>query len=190
MSQTIRHEEFFPTQDRVNFCLLFGPSTIWMKLTHIVALPGGSDSKESTCNRGDLGSIPGLGRFPGGEHCNPLQYSSLENSHGQRSLAGYNPWGGKESDLTEWLSTHTHKHTHTHTHIIKGNLMNLVYQFKCSVQSLSHVRLFVTPWTATHQASLSITSFHLLKLMSIESVMPSNYLILWRTVQKRSSQPR
>ena len=48
-----------------------------------------------------------------------------------------------------------------------------------SVQSLSHVRLFATPWTATHQASLSITSSRsLLKLMSIESVMPSNHLIL------------
>ena len=48
-----------------------------------------------------------------------------------------------------------------------------------SVQSLNHVRLFSTPWTAAHQASLSITnSWSLLKLMSIESVMPSNYLIL------------
>ena len=48
-----------------------------------------------------------------------------------------------------------------------------------SVQSLSHVRLFATPWTAARQASLSITnSQSLLKLMSIESVMPSNYLIL------------
>ena len=48
-----------------------------------------------------------------------------------------------------------------------------------SVQSLSHARLFVTPWTATHQVPLPITnSQSLLKLMSIESVMPSNYLIL------------
>ena len=48
-----------------------------------------------------------------------------------------------------------------------------------SVQSLSRVRLFVTPWTAVRQASLSITnSRSLLKLMSIESVMPSNHLIL------------
>ena len=48
-----------------------------------------------------------------------------------------------------------------------------------SVQSLSHFRLFVTPWTAAHQASLSITNFlSLLKLMSIESVMPSNHFIL------------
>ena len=48
-----------------------------------------------------------------------------------------------------------------------------------SVQSLSHVRLFVTPWTAAHQASLSITnSWSLLKLTSIESVKPSYHLIL------------
>ena len=50
-----------------------------------------------------------------------------------------------------------------------------------SVQSLSHVQLFATPWTAAHQASLSITnSWSLLKLMSIESVMPSNHLVLCR----------
>ena len=50
-----------------------------------------------------------------------------------------------------------------------------------SVQSLSRVWLFATPWTAAHQASLSITSSQsLLKLMSIESVMPSNHLILCR----------
>ena len=48
-----------------------------------------------------------------------------------------------------------------------------------SVQSLSHVRLFVTPWTAARQTSLSITNSQSLpKLMSIESVMPSNHLIL------------
>ena len=48
-----------------------------------------------------------------------------------------------------------------------------------SVQSLSHVQLFVTPWTAAHQASLSITNCRsLLRLMSIKSVMPSNHLIL------------
>ena len=50
-----------------------------------------------------------------------------------------------------------------------------------SVQSLSHIRLFATQWTAADQASLFITnSWSLLKLMSIESVMPSNHLILCR----------
>ena len=58
----------------------------------------------------------------------------------------------------------------------------------CSVQSLSLVQLFVTPWTASCQASLSITnSRSLLKLMSIESVMPSNHLILCRPLLLPSS---
>ena len=55
--------------------------------------PAGSDSKESACNVGDLGLIPGLGRSPGGGHGNPLQYSCLENPHGQKSLVGYSPRG-------------------------------------------------------------------------------------------------
>ena len=63
-------------------------------------------------------------------------------------------------------------HTHTHTHIY-------IYTYISSVQSFSLVWLFVTPWTTASQASLSITnSLSLLKLMSIESVMPSNYPIL------------
>ena len=63
---------------------------------------------------------------------------------------GYGPWGHKESDMTQQ-----------------------------TVQSPSCVRLFVTPWTAARQASLSLTnSESLLTLMSIESVMPSNHLIL------------
>ena len=65
-----------------------------------VIFPGGSDGKESACNAGDLGSIPGLGRSPGGGHGSPLQYSCLENPHGQRRLAGYSPWGRTESDMT------------------------------------------------------------------------------------------
>ena len=57
--------------------------------------------------------------------------------------------------------------------------MNLKGTQFSSAQLLSSVRLFVTPWTAAHQASLSITnSRSLLKLMSIESEMPSNHLIL------------
>ena len=63
--------------------------------------PGGSDGKESACNAGDLVSIYGLGRSPGGGHGNPLQDSCLENPDGQRSLAGYST----ESDTIEQLST-------------------------------------------------------------------------------------
>ena len=56
--------------------------------------PGGSDGKEPTCNAGDLGLTPGLGRSPGGGHGNPLQYSCLENPDGQSSLMCNSPWGG------------------------------------------------------------------------------------------------
>ena len=58
----------------------------------------GSDGKESTCNEGNLGLILGLGRSPRGGHDNPLQYSCLENPHGQSSLVGYNPQGHEELD--------------------------------------------------------------------------------------------
>ena len=73
-----------------------------------LGFPSSSNGKESTCNVGDLGSIPGLGRSPGGGHGDPLKYSCLENPHGQRSLAGYSPWGCKESDRTELLRTAQH----------------------------------------------------------------------------------
>ena len=69
-------------------------------------LPYSSSDKESVGNAGDQGLIPGLGRSSGEEYGNPLQYSCLENFHGQRSLAGYSPWGRKESDTTE---RQTHK---------------------------------------------------------------------------------
>ena len=54
-----------------------------------------------SCNAGDVDSIPGLRRSPGGGQGNPLQYSFLENPHRQRSLVGYSPWVCKESDITE-----------------------------------------------------------------------------------------
>ena len=72
--------------------------------------------KESACNAGDLGLIPGSGRSPGGGHGNLLQCSCLENPHGQRSLAGCSPWGRAGLDTTmrqsqartlPWLSTLT-----------------------------------------------------------------------------------
>ena len=74
--------------------------------TALYICSGGLDYKEYACNVGDLGLIPGLGRSPGGGHGNPLQYSCLENPHGQRSLVGFSPWGHKESDMTERRSLH------------------------------------------------------------------------------------
>ena len=96
-----------------------------------MGLLGGLEGKESTYNEGDLSLIPALGRSPRGGHGNPLQYSCLENLHGQRSLEGQNPWGRKESDTTEQLST-------THRIIVYMPITG-------SVQFLSHVRLFATP---------------------------------------------
>ena len=71
-----------------------------------LGFPCGSDGRKFTFNAGDQGSIPGLEKSPGGDHSNSLQYSCLENPNGQRSLAGYSPWGLKESDMTERQSTH------------------------------------------------------------------------------------
>ena len=70
----------------------------------ISGFPGGSGGKESTCNVGDLGSVPGLERFPGGGDDNPLQYSCLENPHGQRNLVGYHSWGRRVRH--DWASKH------------------------------------------------------------------------------------
>ena len=50
---------------------------------------------------GDVGSIPGSGRSPGGGNSNPVQYSCLENPRGQWSLVDDSPWGRKEPDMTE-----------------------------------------------------------------------------------------
>ena len=65
-----------------------------------MGFPDGSDGKETACNAGDPGSIPRL-QSPGEGNGNPLQHSRLENPDGQRSLAGYNRWGLKESNTTE-----------------------------------------------------------------------------------------
>ena len=86
---------------------------------------GGSDSKESACNAGTLGSISGLGRLPGAGHGNSLRYSCLENPHGQRSLADYSPLACKELDTTERLSTaqHIHAYLSLSLTIINGNIL-------------------------------------------------------------------
>ena len=69
--------------------------------TVFLGFPGGLDGKESACNVGDLGSIPGLGRPPEGGHSSPLKYSCLENAHGQGA------WQAKVHNIAKsqtWLS--------------------------------------------------------------------------------------
>ena len=62
----------------------------------------------SPANAGDGGSIPGSEWSPGEGNGNPLQYTCLENPHGQRSLVGYSPWGHKELDTAEQVSPAAH----------------------------------------------------------------------------------
>ena len=69
----------------------------------------GSDGKESACNAGGSGSNAGWERSPGEGNGRTLQYSWLKEFHGQRSLAGYNPWGHKESVYR--ISCHLHPKT-------------------------------------------------------------------------------
>ena len=70
-----------------------------------MGFPGDSVSKESACNAGDLSSIPGLRRSPGeGNGWLPISVFLPGEFHGQRSLAGYSPWGRKDSDTTGRLS--------------------------------------------------------------------------------------
>ena len=69
-----------------------------------MGFPGGPGGQVSACHsrrQREVTLIPGLGRCPGRGNGNPLQYSCLENSHGQRSLVGYSPRGHKELDMTE-----------------------------------------------------------------------------------------
>ena len=81
------------------------------------------------------------------------------------------------SNLSGWWSLQTSNQTWSH-YLHSHSIFYLIKEFS-SVQWLSCVRPFAKPWTAARQASLSITnSRSLLKLMSIESLMPSNHLIL------------
>ena len=145
------------------------------------------------------GSIHGLGRFPGEGNGNPLQYSCLENPRDRWSWQAAGPGVAKswtwlkqfsmhacinqgrleyagETVLLRNLSHFTHKAYIRHSHGICSSGWEWVHS---SVQLFSHVRFFATPWTVARQASLSITnSWNLLKLMSIELLMPSSHLLL------------
>ena len=70
-----------------------------------LGFPGSSGGKESACNAGDPGLIPGSGRYPGeGREWLPTPIFWPGEFHGQMSLAGPSPWGYKELDMTERLS--------------------------------------------------------------------------------------
>ena len=113
---------------------------IYIYLYIYMFFPSGWDDKESACNLGDLGSIPGLGRFPGEGNSYPPQYSGLENSmdrgawqatvHGvPKSRAWLSDfhiymvtWGCKESDTTEQLY-----HTHIYIYVCAQSCLTLCH---------------------------------------------------------------
>ena len=83
-------------------------------------LPYSSDGKESACNAGDLGSIPGSGSSPGKWNGHPLQYSCLGIPWTEEPGRLYSPWGPKESDTTKWL---THTQNAFHRAVLLGSLI-------------------------------------------------------------------
>jgi len=150
---TVQKHEFFGAQPSLGFL-------------------GGSDGKESTWKAEDLGSIPGLGRSPGGEHGNPFQNSCLVNPHGQRNLADYSSWGHNELDMTEWLSTAQPSFwssSQIHIWLLDHQFSSVAESCPTLWDTMSH----------TTPGSLSINnSWSLPKLMSIKSVMQCSHLIL------------
>ena len=163
---------------------LLYPSICWQtfRLSYVLAFHLALLVKSLLANAGDVkdaGLIPGLGRSPGGGHGNPLWYSCLENLMDKGAW-----WATVHSVVQSWtrLKWFTHiTHVLAIVNIATMNIEVFVsFWTISSVQSLSCVWLFATPWKAARQASLSIISSRSLpKLMSIESVMPSNHLILW-----------
>ena len=91
-------------------------------LTTWVGFPCSSVGKETVCSAGDLGSIPGSGRFPGGGHGNPIQYSCLENPMNRGAWQAYSPWGAQDLDMTEQLNHHHHPHKLPHRRLSPGIL--------------------------------------------------------------------
>ena len=169
----------------------------------VIWLPGGASGKEPICQcrrHKRHGFDPWVGR----RAWQPIPVLLPGESHGQRSLVGYSPWGwmplrdfnfsSSLSRIKEYFSQRSKacipkKSFHMQMRQLKSGWEKLNYlritevgfQVSGSVQLLSHIWLFLTPWAAARQASLSNTSSQSPpKLMSIESVMPPNHLILCR----------
>ena len=143
-------------------CILFR----YLNIPPTLGFPGGTSGRECAS------SIAGLGRSPGVGDDNPRQYSCLENPMNRGA------WWAVVHGATKsqtWLNNWV-----LNTHFIYSAAVGHSGNFQfVVVQLLSCIQLFATPWTEARQASLPFTvSQSLLKLTSIESVMPSNHLIL------------
>ena len=173
LSQDLSPEVFFP------FC-----STLWNYW-----FPGGTSCKEpiSQCGRHKRhGFDPWFRKISGERHGNPLQWVEEENPMDRGDWWDTVQIVAKSKTWLKWLSMHKGTEAISCWHIniqwiLQFNSNKSKLGLFSSVQSLSRVRLFATPWIAAHQASLSITnSRSSLRFTSIESVMPSSHLILCR----------
>ena len=142
-------------------------------LMYHLGFPGGSDSWESTCNAGGLGSIPGLERPLGGGRGNPLQYSCLENPRYRgawwATVHGGGGGGSQESDTTEGLSRHMY------------NLVALMHLQCCAIITIVHFpKHFYHPKQKLSN-SLKITPHFSLPLSSRQSLFyfPGTTYIYW-----------
>ena len=153
----------------------------------IFSFPGGSDSKESACNAGDLGVTPGSGRSAGGGHGNLLQYSYLENSM-DRGAWWATVHGVTESDMTEWLSTHIQylrqmswismcQCVDINSILLMFNTTNYSVQFSSVAQScptLCHPMNRSTPGLPVHHQLPEFTQTHVHRVG--DAIQPSHLL--------------
>ena len=145
--------------------------------------PGSSDGKESACNAGDLGLIPGWGRSPGGGHGNPLQYFCLENPMDRGA------WQTTVQTVTEtrlkWLSAHTHVYTVqgvcSEVHMIRSELS----VSGCALSGMALFRATVLgTWESLHSSvwnifPLSFLPSFLVDWDFMEPENPTIRIILW-----------
>ena len=115
-------------------------------LHYSLGSPGGSVGKEFTCNAGDLGSVSGLGRCPGGGDGNPPQYSGLENFIDRGAWQASDLFRPQELDMTEWLIPHYSLETWASPEKVAA----------CMLSHSNRVQLVMIPWTVAHQALLSM----------------------------------
>ena len=127
----------------------------------------GSDGKDSACNAGGLGSIPGSGRPPGDGHGNPLQYSCLENPHGQRSLGG--TVHGSQRVGHNWVT-----HTFTLDFLIdkwSANHKGFTSSFLTVVYLISVLYKKLLRWLSSHNNVIN------LKMVYFKTIIKNKYTL-------------
>ena len=161
-------------------CVLFQVGNYACYIIYI-CFPGGSDGEESTCNLGDPGSIPGLGRSPGGEHGNPLQYSCLENPM-DRGAWWATVHGVAELETTEQLSTAQHTAS-DQIRSVAQSCPTLCDPMNCSTPGLPvHHQLPEFTQTHIHRVSDAIQPSHPLSSPSPPAPKPSQHQSLFQWV--------